>query len=145
MQNVSIRLPEDLVEELDDESDEKGVSRTKHIRTILESRHEHTVTADEHRQLQREHAQAQRDTDRLRDRLESREKRIDDLEEQLGKRSEIEEKVDVLANTVEEREERAQRQLDREDALASAGPLKRFTWWATGTDPAETVESEESE
>jgi Arc/MetJ-type ribon-helix-helix transcriptional regulator len=42
---------------------------------------------------------------RLEERLESREDRIDELERQLSKRSEIEEKVDVLANRVEEGEQ----------------------------------------
>lgn len=102
MANVSTRLPDDLVEELDDEADEKGVSRTEHIRDILEARNEYTVTQEEYRRAQREHAEAQRAKERLRDRLESREDRIDDLEDQLKKRSNVEEKVDVLANRMDE-------------------------------------------
>jgi Arc/MetJ-type ribon-helix-helix transcriptional regulator len=81
MEQITLRLPESLREELEQEADERGVSRSEHIRDVLESR---------------------RDTERLRERLESRERRIEELEEQLARRSQIEEKVDVLAERVDE-------------------------------------------
>jgi len=40
------------------------------------------------------------ETEVLRERLERRERRIDDLEEQLRRRSHVEEKVDALAKRV---------------------------------------------
>ena len=42
---------------------------------------------------------------RLEERLELKEDRIDELENQLAKRSQVEEKVDVLAERVEQKEE----------------------------------------
>lgn len=84
MEQITLRLPETMVEELEEEADKEGVSRSEHIRDVLESR---------------------RDTDELRDRIQSREERIDELERQLSRRSEIEEKVDVLAKRVDEENE----------------------------------------
>jgi Arc/MetJ-type ribon-helix-helix transcriptional regulator len=75
MQNVTVRLPEELVEELDAESDEQDVSRSEYIRETLQDRHE---------------------TDELRE-------EVSDLREtQLARRSEIEEKVDTLAKREQE-------------------------------------------
>jgi metal-responsive CopG/Arc/MetJ family transcriptional regulator len=76
MEQTTLRLPESLLAELDDEADEHGVSRSEHVREVLRTR---------------------RDTERLQDRLAAREERIEELEEQLSKRSQIEEKIDDLA------------------------------------------------
>jgi len=81
MEQITIRLPEDLLDDLETEAEEADVSRSEYIRDALRTRE---------------------DTERLRERLESREDRIDELEEQLARRSQFEEKVDVLANRVEE-------------------------------------------
>jgi Arc/MetJ-type ribon-helix-helix transcriptional regulator len=48
--------------------------------------------------------QAHTEVERLRDRLETREERIDELEEQLARRSQLEEKIDTLAKQREEPE-----------------------------------------
>jgi metal-responsive CopG/Arc/MetJ family transcriptional regulator len=84
MQQITVRLPETMIEELDTEADERGVSRSEHVRSVLASR---------------------RDVDDLRDRLDAREERIDTLEEQLARRSQVEEKVDTLAKRVEDSDE----------------------------------------
>lgn len=84
MEQITLRLPETMIGELEEEADEKGVSRSEHIRDVIDSR---------------------RDTDELRERIKSRENRIKELEEQLSRRSEIEEKVDLLANRVDEKQE----------------------------------------
>ena len=47
------------------------------------------------------------EVEELRERLDSRADRIDQLEEQLARRSQVEEKVDVLAERVEDRERAA--------------------------------------
>lgn len=62
--------------ELEREADERGVSRSEYIRSILADRHE---------------------ADRLQTRLDTREERIDELERQLARRSDVEEKIDTLA------------------------------------------------
>jgi metal-responsive CopG/Arc/MetJ family transcriptional regulator len=81
MEQVTLRLPTRLKAELEREADERGVSRSEHIRDVLGRREE---------------------VRELRDRLDRRERRIDDLEEQLRRRSQVEEKVDTLAKRVED-------------------------------------------
>jgi chromosome segregation ATPase len=81
MEQVTLRLPTRLKAELEREADELGVSRSEHIRNVLGNREK---------------------TAELRDRLDRREQRIDDLEEQLRRRSHVEEKVDTLAKRVED-------------------------------------------
>lgn len=87
---TTIRLDDELFKKIDEERKERGISRSEYIRQILRERHE----SDE---LREENAT-------LRERLESREDRISDLEEQLAKRSQIEEKVDTLAKQQDEPE-----------------------------------------
>jgi chromosome segregation ATPase len=62
-------------------------------------------------------------------RLENREDRIDELEEQLARRSQLEEKVESLPDKIHDREsyqERRQRMLDR------ASLAQRVKWKVTG-------------
>jgi len=87
---TTIRLDDKLIEEIDEEAEERDVSRSEYVRQILRERHE----SDELRV----------ENDALRERLESREDRISDLEDQLAKRSQIEEKVDTLAKQQDEPE-----------------------------------------
>ena len=101
MQNVTVRLPEQLVEELDAESDEQDVSRSEYIRETLQDRHE----ADELRE----------EVSDLRDRLDAREERVSELETQLARRSEIEKKVDTLAK--------------REQESNAPFFIKWYRWW----------------
>ncbi|QAU11354.1 ribbon-helix-helix protein, CopG family (plasmid) [Halorubrum sp. BOL3-1] len=88
MEQITLRLPEDLKEELEKEAEEHSVSRSEHIRNVLESRE---------------------NTDRLRSRIET-------LEEQLRERSRVEEKIEDLPDKLRDAEtyiERRQRKLDR--------------------------------
>jgi len=88
--SITIRLQSDLIDSLESEAEAEGVSRSEYIRQVLRNR-------DEAEELREE-------VDTLQQRLENRESRIEELEEQLAKRSQIEEKVDVLAKRVEEDE-----------------------------------------
>jgi predicted transcriptional regulator len=83
MRSLTVRVPEELIDDLDEEADEHDSSRSEYIRQILGERHETEELRAEVQQLQ--------------ERLETREDRIDTLEKQLSRRSEIEEKVDTLA------------------------------------------------
>lgn len=94
MEQITLRLPNDLLQELNDDAAEHGVSRSEHIRNVLRT-HENT--------------------DALRERLEAREARIDQLEQQLRERSRVEEKIEDLPDKirdVESYQERRQRLLD---------------------------------
>ena len=80
---TTIRLADELVDELDAEASERGISRSEYVRRILRERHK----KDELREI----------VATLRDRLDSREDRIETLETQLARRSQLEEKIDTLA------------------------------------------------
>jgi chromosome segregation ATPase len=101
MRNVTVRLHEDTIDDLDNEADERDISRSEYIRQILRERHETEQLTEEVSTLQ--------------ERLQTREERIDKLEEQLARRSQLEEKVDVLA-----------KQQDEADAPFF---VKWYRWW----------------
>ena len=80
-QQVAVRIPLRQKAELEQEADQRGVSRSEYIRSILDDRHR---------------------LEELEERVATREARIDELERQLTRRSNVEEKVDVLAKRVDE-------------------------------------------
>ena len=55
MAQITLRLGEDLLDELDAEADEHGVSRSEHIRDTLASRHEHEPNTDELQRVRAEY------------------------------------------------------------------------------------------
>jgi|APHM01.1.fsa_nt_gi Ribbon-helix-helix protein, copG family. len=108
MDQITLRLDESLKTELDNEAEEKGVSRSEHIRYIVESRGE---------------------IEYLREQLESRQGRIEELESQLRKRSNIEEKIEDLPEKIRGEEsytEKRRRKLDQ------ATFPQRLKWRLTG-------------
>lgn len=93
MPRLTVTITEDQAELLEEISgdDAEYDSKSAAVRDFIQH-------GEERRELEREIA-------RLEERLETREERIDELEDQLARRSQIEEKVDVLATRVEETEE----------------------------------------
>jgi predicted nuclease with TOPRIM domain len=109
MEQITLRLHQRTLAELEREADALGVSRSEHVRDVIESR---------------EDADALRaEVEELRERVDRREERVDELEEQLARRSQVEEKVDVLAQRVEER-----------DRSADAPFFVKWWRWARGSD-----------
>lgn len=125
MKSLSVRVPDDTHERIAERANERGTSLSAEARELI-------VRGLEADEVDEELAE-------LRERLESREQRIDDLEEQLARRSQIEEKVDVLAERVEDSQltyaERRQRMIDE----ASLG--QRLRWKVTGVPVDEDGES----
>lgn len=108
MERKTIHLPEDLIESLEGEAEEYGVSFSAYVRELLEDGREY---------------------DDLQDRLESREDRIEELERQLSRRSQIETKIEDLPDKIRDMDsyqERRQRLLDR------ATLSQRLKWKVTG-------------
>jgi len=85
---ITIRLREELIDRLDDEAEDKGVSRSEYVREILQDRHRADELEDKVKSLQSQ--------------VDSREERIATLEEQLARRSQVENKVDELALELKE-------------------------------------------
>ena len=100
MEPLTIRIREETKESIEGEASEYGVSASEYVRELIRKGREY---------------------DELRDRLEAREERIEELEEQLAKRSQIEEKVEAVALQVSERDP------------APPFPVRWYRWW-TGRD-----------
>jgi DNA repair exonuclease SbcCD ATPase subunit len=108
MKPLTIRIHEDTKQSLEEEAAEYDVSVSEYVRQLIEKGREY---------------------DDLADRLDSREERIAELESQLARRSQIEEKIENLPDKMRDAEtyqERRQRLLDR----ASVG--QRLKWKLTG-------------
>ena len=107
-ESITIRLQPELIDRLEGEAEEAGVSRSEYIRQILRERREKEALHEEVAMLE--------------SRLESRESRISDLEEQLARRSQVEEKVEEVALEVRE---------DREESNAPFF-VKWYRWFREG-------------
>jgi len=64
MEQITVRLPEEVLEELEAEADEHGVTRSEHIRATLASRNDDESEAELER-LRDEVADLERDVERL--------------------------------------------------------------------------------
>jgi Arc/MetJ-type ribon-helix-helix transcriptional regulator len=131
MKKVSVSLEPDHVDRLDERQEDGDVSsRSAALRQVL----------DEYERLRTECEDLRTECEELRTRLDAREDRIEELEEQLARRSQIEEKVDVLAKRVEESQltyaEKRQRMIDR------ASVAERLRWRVTGV-PVDEYDAEE--
>ena len=100
MPRITVTIPESLDEYLEEESEEDGEFDSKS-------------------EVMRHLAERGREADKLERDLNVAENRIRDLERQMGARDHVEEKVDVLANTIEE------------EKLARDAPffVKWYRWW----------------
>jgi uncharacterized coiled-coil DUF342 family protein len=108
MEPLTIRIPEDLRESLDEEADVNDVSVSEYTRTLIERGREY---------------------DDLRDRLDAREDRIEELENQLRERHDIKNELQDLPDKIRDVDtytERRQKKLDR------ASLPTRLKWKLTG-------------
>lgn len=112
MAQITLRLDDDLLAELDREADERGVSRSEYVRDTLDSRN----------------------------RADELEARVEDLRRQLQQANAGERDVDEIVTYVEEerelrrrREQRIQRREERRDAPA----WRRAKWWLFGRPSTE--------
>ena len=124
MPRLTITINDDQSELLDDLTSEDGEyeSKSAAVRSFIdegESKHE-----------------LQAEIDRLRERLESREDRIDELESQLGKRSEIEQQIEQLPTKIKGEQTYQER---RQRVLDSASTFQRLKWQLTGELPLQAL------
>ena len=57
MEQITVRIPEEMLEELEAEADEHGVSRSEYIRSLIASRHE---DAEREAEIERLRAEVER-------------------------------------------------------------------------------------
>ena len=94
MEQITVRIPPEMLEELEAEADEHDTSRSEYIRNTLASRHEHDANTAEH----------EAEVERLRDEVDDLERDVERLqnEKQLILQ-EREEKAELAAYVEEER------------------------------------------
>lgn len=114
MTSISLRLDDDLLESLDEEAEEKGVSRSAYIRATLEARHESDVLRKERDELQADY--------------EALEARRDELQRQLAAVNARQEDVTELVEYVEQERTLQQQREDRRNAPV----WTRAKWWLFG-------------
>jgi chromosome segregation ATPase len=108
MEPMTIRIRKDTKKSLESEADEYDVSVSEYIRRLIDKGREY---------------------DELEERLAAREERIEELESQLRKRSNIEEKIEDLPDKIHDADtytERRQQKIDR------ATFTQRLKWKFTG-------------
>ena len=119
MEPLTIRIREETKESLEEGANEYDVSVSEYVRELIRKGSEY---------------------DELVDRLEAREDRIEELESQLRKRSQIEDKIEGLPDKIRNAEtytERRQRKLDR------ASLPQRLKWKLTGVPVEDTDDDRE--
>lgn len=117
MKRVSVKIPEDLVETLDNKAENEDTTRSDVIRNLLDDAL-HPTDDDQHTELQQRITELERENKRLRN-----EKRtlIRDREERTE-----------LVRYVEEQRELTQYQERRQRLLDDANILRRWKWKLTG-------------
>lgn len=111
MPTLSLRMDGELIESLDEEADERDVTRSQYIRNILESRHE---------------------ADELRQELDALQAQHDELQRQLAATNRRQEDVGELVEYVREEQQLQRERRDLELRRAEANILTRWKWKLTG-------------
>ena len=83
MNPISVRLDPDVVEELDAEADEKGVSRNSHLKDIIGRRNEYPELNNEYEKLQSEYSDLREEYDQLKTEAEAYEEHYQEENEKL--------------------------------------------------------------
>lgn len=113
MDQITVRIQESTLEELEEEVDDSRLSRSEHIREVLESRHDHDehdcVPIEEYQDLDSKHERLQTEVERVRD-----------------------EKRKILAQREENQQLRKYAQQDKE--WHEAALLQRLKWYVYGKD-----------
>jgi TolA-binding protein len=118
MKNITVRLDEDLIDELEREADEHDVSRSEYIRNTLATRDEHDATHDEYEQ-------EINDLKKQIDELETENERMRNEKRQI---LEQREENTELVEYVQEERKLQQRREERLDAPV----WRRAKWWLVG-------------
>lgn len=119
MENITLRLEAETIEELEVEADEHGVSRSEYIRNLIATRNEHDAIREEYEERIEE----------LEKEVQRKEARITELRNQMTARENMEEKVDVLAKRVEE----------QESAMNAPFLIRWIRWWRGRRDGEEAM------
>lgn len=124
MQNITLRVSEDMVESLDKEADEHEVSRSEYVRDIFASRDDESALVDEY---ERKIDEYERKMDELQTQVERLER------EKLLILEEREEKQELVEFVEQERSLR-EKEAEERRRQRQAGIMTRSKWWIFGMD-----------
>lgn len=117
MEPLTIRIQEDTKESLESEADESDVSVSEYVRRLIRKGREY---------------------DGLETEVDAKQDRIRQLEEQLSRRSQIEEKIEDLPDVIRQ----AESYQERRQRLLDTAPLsRRLKWKLTGV-PVERIDAD---
>ena len=126
MANVSVRLQDDVVEQLDDEASDHGLSRAEYIRSLIQCRTESKELRSELDEIRDDYDELQAEHEKELNALEEQyEARLNNLERQLKAANQKNERIDELVRVHDREQTLAERK-------ASAGVLTRAKWWLVG-------------
>lgn len=124
MKQITLRIPENTLESLEGEAEEHGITRSEHIRDVIESRPEHGE-----------------DTDELRNEIEELEAKIEELE---SENEELTRDLERVKNEkqalIEQREENTElikyveQERTAEQRWREAGLTTRLKWKVFGME-----------
>lgn len=130
MEQITLRIPENTLESLEGEAEEHGVTRSEHIRDVIESRTEHGEDVDE-----------------LRNEIEELEAKIEQLEDE---NEEVTRDLERVKNEkqalIEQREENTElikyveQERTAEQQWREAGFTTRLKWKLFGMDSDDNEE-----
>lgn len=132
MENIGIRITEEMLEEIDNEAHNRGVSRSEYIRTILSNRRETNTIESEYEEKLNNHKERIED---LKNQLEDVKQKRDRLQRQLRETNKRIDDVDEVVSYVKEEKEINEIRREREKKLneiKSAPIWKRAKWKILG-------------
>lgn len=132
MENIGIRVTEEMLEQLDNEAQKQDVSRSEYIRTILSNRHETNQIQTEYEEKLNNHKNKIED---LKEQLENVKQERDRIQRQLRETNKRIDNVDEVVNYVKEEKEINKIRREREkklDKIKSAPIWKRAKWKILG-------------
>jgi len=125
MEQITVRVTESTLEELEAEADEHDVTRSEHIRQIIDDRNDPGADVE---RLREEAADYEAECERLRDRVAELERDVDRVQNEKRLILEDREEKQELVRYVES--ERTEQQRWRQASLAT-----RMKWRITGMPP----------
>lgn len=132
MENIGVRVTEEMLDELDNEAQESDVSRSEYIRTILSNRRETNIIQSEYEEKLNNHKNKIED---LKEQLKNVKQERDRIQNQLRETNKRIDDVDDVVSYVKEEKEITEIRREREKKLAkvkSAPIWKRAKWKILG-------------
>lgn len=126
MDNLTVRAPEELLEEIANEAEDEGISQSAYVRECLRNRNASDASA---KQAERKLAECKEQVNELEQEIDRLNRERRQLLEQRGEHTDLVRAVEQEQSLEERREKRKQ-----------SNVFRRTWWWLAGTPDNETFE-----